>query len=165
MGGFTTIRLKDNSQANIDLHNSKLREFKLAETYSFYSIKNIKIEYNAFKKGEGAFPDHSFPKDKIKSFKDFRKYWSTKAIGQIWCPPFGVLRCDVYYSRMSIRNKRALGRYFMANIDAIKEVDGSSTTFFERCLTKRERQICREKGFPVGNERMDEVEGEIAVKS
>jgi hypothetical protein len=165
MGGFTTIRLKDNSQANIDLHNQKLREFKLAKKYYFYSIKNIKIEYEGFVKGEGVYPDHLFPKDKINSFKDFRKYWSTKAIGESFCPPFGVLRCDVYYSRMSERNKRALGRYFMANIDAIKEVNGSSTAFFERCFTKRERMKCREYGFDVGNEVADEVEGEITIKS
>jgi len=56
---------------------------------------------------------------------------------------------------MSQRNKRALGRYFMANIDTIAEVDGSSFTFFERCFTKRERMKCREYGFNVGNEVAD----------
>ncbi len=165
MGGYTTIRLKDNSQANIDLHNQKLLEFKLHKKYHFYSIKDIKFEYECFIKGDGVFPEHQFPKDKINSFKDFRKYWSTKAIGETFCPPFGVLRCDVYYSRMSERNKRALGRYFMANIGAIKKVDGSSTTFFERCFTKRERMKCREYGFEVGNEVADGVDGEINVKS
>jgi len=90
MGGFTTIRLKDNSQANIDLHNQKLREFNLAKKYSFYSIEDIEFEYEAFVKGNGVFPDHLFPKDKINSFNDFKKYWSTEALGESF---LSTLRC------------------------------------------------------------------------
>lgn len=165
MGGYTKIRLKDNSQANIDLHNQKLREFKVAKKYSFYSIKDIEFEYQAFVKGVGVFPDHLFPKDKIKSFKDFRKYWSTEALGEVFVPKFGTFTCDVYFGRMSKRAMRSFARYFMANIDAIAEVEGSSTTLFERAFTKRERMKCREYGFDVGNEVADRVEGEIAIKS
>lgn len=152
MGGWTAIRLKDTSRNNIDVHNAKLETFKVPKKYRFYSEKDIITEYEYFKIGVGAWDERFFPKDKILSYNDFKKYWSTKALGETFVPPFGTLTCDVYYQRMSMKAKRALGRYFMANIDAIKEVDGSTKTFFERCFTKAERQLCREMGFDVGVE-------------
>ena len=143
MGGWTAIRLKDTSRHNIDVHNAKLETLKVNKKYRFYSEYDTIVEYEFFKIGVGAWDERFFPKDKIKSYNDFKKYWSSEALGEVFVPNMGTLTLDVYFGRTPKKTMRKIGKYFMQNIDAIKEVDGSSWTFFERCFTKAERQICR----------------------
>lgn len=147
MGGFTEVKLKDCTQANIDKMNALLREYKVPKKYSFYSEKDVIFEYESFKKGLGIFPEHLFPKDKIHSYKDFTKYWSTKALGAIFVPPFGALTFDCYFGRTSKRAMRNMGRFIAENYREIHSTDGSFETFMERGMTRIERQIIAESAI------------------
>jgi len=135
MGGWTAIRLKDTSEFNIAVHNAKLETLKVDKRYHFYSERDVILQYEYFKLGQGVFPEHLFPKHKIKSYEDFKKYWSSDALGEVFVPNFGSLTLDVYFGRTPKKTMRKIGKYFMQNIDAIKAVDGSSWAFFERCFT------------------------------
>jgi len=139
MGGFTQIKLKDTSNKNIKHQNSLLREYGVKKSLTFYSIDDVKFEYESFTKGLGTFPNHMFPKDKINSFNDFKKYWNSEALGEVFCPKFGSLVFDCYFGRTSKNAMRKLGKYLAANHQHIKQAEGSFTTFMERGMTKIER--------------------------
>jgi hypothetical protein len=139
MGGFTLIRLKDASEANIQIQNAELRKLGVAKKYEFYSLDNVRFEYDSFLQGLGYFPEQQFPKDKIKSFQDFRQYWSPKALGETFCPHLGTLTFDCYFGRTGQKTMRAMGKYIVANHSLIKSVDGSFSTFMERGMTRAER--------------------------
>jgi hypothetical protein len=147
MGGFTTIQLKDISQGNIDTQNALLKECGVCKKYRFYSEKNVKEEYGYYLKGDGVYQEHLFPKDKINSYDDFKKYWNTESVGEVFVPKFGSLQLDCYYGRTSKRAMRGIGRYLGLNPKQIKKVNGSFSTFVERGMTKIERQIMFEYGF------------------
>ena len=147
MGGFTQVYLKDKSQRNILKQNQKLTEYNVAKRYRFYSEDDVKFEYDSFCKGLGAFPEFHFPKDKIKSYNDFKKYWNTKALGEIFCPTFGTLNFDCYFGRTSKRAMRNIGKYVANNIDEIEKTCGSFSTFIERGMTKEEQLLMNEKGL------------------
>jgi len=147
MGGFTQVYLKDCSYDNILKQNEKLKEYKVAKRYRFASEDDVKFEYNAFVKGLGVFPESQFPKDKIKSYNDFKKYWSTEALGEIFCPTFGTLNFDCYFGRTSKRAMRNMGKYIANNVDEIKKTNGSFSTFIERGMTKIEQALMKQKGL------------------
>lgn len=147
MGGKTQIRLKDVSQENIDKQNALLEECGVCKRYRFYSEKNVKAEYQYYLKGDGVYPEHLFPKDKINSYADFKKYWSSEALGEVFVPKFGTLQLDCYYGRTSKRALRNIGKYLGNNPREIKKVDGSFSTFAERGMVRIERQIMFEYGF------------------
>jgi hypothetical protein len=147
MGGFTTIQLKDVSQENIDAQNDLLKECGVSKKYRFYSENSILKEYEYYKKGDGVYPEHLFPTDKINSYSDFKKYWSTEALGEVFVPRIGSLQLDCYFGRTSKRAMRNIGKYLGLNPNQIKKVDGSFSTFAERGMTKLERQIMFEYGF------------------
>ena len=147
MGGFTECFLKDTSQKNIDKHNKLLAKAGIPEMYHFYSQKDTKKEYKYFLKGDGVFPEHQFPKDKIKSYKDFRKYWSTNAIGACICPKFGTLRFDCYFGRTPDDVMEKIGKYIAENISEFKGFDGSFGTFMERGMTDNQRKIVQQSGL------------------
>jgi hypothetical protein len=147
MGGFTQIKLRDCSQRNIDTQNARLELAGVPKMFRFYSEKDVIFEYEAFLIGKGVFSENQFPKDKINSLEDFKKYWSTKALGEMFVPPFGTLQFDCYFGRTSKRAMRNLGRYIALNIREFKEFDGSFSTFMERGMTAIERQIVDESGI------------------
>lgn len=152
MGGFTSITLKDKSIENIRKQNAKLKAIGVTKM-SFYSDDDIEKEWEAFKKFEGVFPEHSFPRDKIKTFNDFKRYWSTEALGEVFCPHTGSLTFDCYFGRTSKRQMNLLRKYlmgydndsFICNIHLIERVKGSFSTFVERGgFTKLEVRILEE---------------------
>ena len=99
MGGFTHIKLKDCSIQNIAAHNTKLAIHNVPKKYHFYSELDVIAEYEYFKATIGVFPEHSFPKDKINSLEDFKRYWSPKALGIVFVPESGMLTFDCYFGR------------------------------------------------------------------
>jgi hypothetical protein len=147
MGGFTNFKLKDVSEMNIMKHNAKLRVFKVPEKYRFYSVSDVLLQYEYFKIGDGAWPEAQFPKDKINSFEDFKKYWNPKALGVVFVPHFGQLTFDCYFGRTSKRAMRGIAKYLAENHRDIESAGGSYETFFERGMTKLERQIMKESAI------------------
>lgn len=139
MGGFTEIILKDVSEENIKIQNEILKNLKVPKKYRFYSIDDIILEYECFKNGNGAFPEHLFPKNKIKSFKDFQKFWNPKQCGLI--PKIGGLTFDCYFNRTGKMALRKIGKYVFQNIDCIDKISGSVKTFMERGMTKHEQEF------------------------
>ena len=81
MGGFTEFFLRDRTEENISKQNQILREYKVPKKFKFYSESDIELEYEYFKKEDGNYPGHLFPRDKINSYQDFKKYWSPEALG------------------------------------------------------------------------------------
>ena len=144
MGGFTQVFLNDASRKNNDRHNALLKLYNIPDIYRYYSEYNVIFEYESFKMGLGTFDERLFPKDKINNIEDFKQYWSTKALGDVFVPPYGTLQFDCYFGRTSKRAMRNMGRYIADNIKDIKCVSGSFETFAERGMTKLERQICTE---------------------
>lgn len=147
MGGFTTIQLKDISQENIDAVNAELREYGVRRDLHFYSEKDVLFEYESFKKGEGVWPEHMFPRDQINSLEDFKHYWSSDALGVVFVPRTGMLTFDCYFGRTSKNAMRKLGRWCASNVDKIESVSGSWSTFIERGCTRLERKIFDEYGL------------------
>lgn len=147
MGGFTQVFLKETNQANIDKHNAKLEVYGVPKKYRFYSEFDVRLEYEFFKVGEGEFPEDLFPRDEIKSFVDFKRYWSPSALGEVFVPHFGTLQFDCYFGRTSKRAMRAIGKYIADNHSDIDRVSGSFSTFMERGMTKLEREIINESGI------------------
>lgn len=141
MGGFTTILLKDCSEKNIHAHNARLQLCGVPKKYRFYSIQDIILEYEYFKAHEGVFPEDQFPRDKIHSLEDFRKYWSPRALGEVFCPKIGMLTFDCYFGRTSKRAMRNIAKYLVQNHTEIKETSGSFSTFLERGPTKEEAEL------------------------
>jgi hypothetical protein len=144
MGGFTEIYLRDKSEENIAKHNEKLKEYGVRKSLRFYSEADIKFEFDGFMKGTGYFPDDQFPKDKIKTINDFKKYWNPKSLGTCFCPNVGSLTFDCYFGRTSKNAMRKLGRYIADHHRDIEQTRGSFSTFMERGMTKLERQIISE---------------------
>lgn len=149
MGGFTEIFLRDKSIENIREQNKKLKAIGVTKM-SFYSDDDIKLEWEAFKNGEGVFSENFFPRDKIKTYSDFKKYWSPKALGSCFCPHTGSLNFDCYFGRTSKRQMKLL-RKFLMDIDTTKEIEkvsGSFSTFVERGgFTRLECQILKERNL------------------
>jgi hypothetical protein len=141
MGGWTKLQLKDTSEENIAKHNQMLVSAGVIKKYRFYSEEDVLNEFVYFKRGEGAFPENQFPKDKIKSFNDFKKHWNTKALGEVFCPPFGSLTFDCYYSRTSKRAMCNMKNYIINALllpenfmnTPFSYAEGSWSTFLERC--------------------------------
>lgn len=141
MGGFTKIQLIDCSQENIDNENKILDKLKLAKKYRFYSEKDVKFEYEGFINGDGVFPDDMFPRDKIRTYNDFKKYWSSEALGEVFVPNFGTLTFDCYFSRTSKRAMNIIGKYLLLRYNEISYTDGSYSTFVERSgLSKKNKE-------------------------
>lgn len=135
MGGFTTIKLKDTSIENIKNANAILDAKKVNKSYRFYSEEDVKEEYEYYKRGDGHYPEHQFPKDKIKSYKDFTKYWSTEALGEVFVPSFGTLTFDCYFGRTKQTTMDKIARFIYDNLELIGEVGGSYSTFIEDKIT------------------------------
>jgi hypothetical protein len=133
MGGFTQIRLHDCSEKNIAKQNKQLKEYKVARRYRFYSQKDVAEEYRYYLKGDGNYPDHLFPKHLIKNFNDFKRYWSPEALGEVFVPKFGTMNFDCYFGRTSKRAMHNIAKYLLCNSSKVKSVEGSYSTFVERC--------------------------------
>ena len=154
MGGFTEIFLRDKSIENIRKQNARLKAIGVTKM-RFYSDDDIQKEWEAFQNYEGVFPEHSFPRAKIKTFEDFKRYWSPQALGEVFCPQTGSLTFDCYFGRTSKRQMNLLRKYLMGydeslrcNINLIEKVKGSFSTFVERGkFTKLEIQLLKEKGL------------------
>lgn len=147
MGGFTEIYLKDKSAENIAKHNAKLKEYGVRKSIRFYSEDDIKFEFDGFMKGTGHFPNDQFPREKIKTIDDFKKYWNPKALGTTFCPYVGSLTFDCYFGRTSNNAMKKLGNYIADNYRDIERTRGSFTTFTERGMTKLQRQIIDESNI------------------
>lgn len=132
MGGFTVIYLKDRSEENIRKHNELLAKHRVPKRYRFYSMADVQFEYDGFCKGTGVFPEHMFPKSKIRSFEDFKKYWNPEAVGEVFVPYTGSMSFDCYFGRTSKNAMRNIGKYLLENHNDILAVSGSFTTFMER---------------------------------
>ena len=98
------------------------------------------LEYEAFCNKKGVFPDYLFPRHKIKSYKDFKKYWNSKKLGTVFVPEFGTLTFDCYFNRTSKRAMKNIAKYLLNNINQINSVSGSFSTFVERCGYGKEKQ-------------------------
>jgi hypothetical protein len=147
MGGFTKFQLKDTSEKNISKQNDLLKSYGVPKKYRFYSLEDVLFEYESFKLGAGYYPANLFPRDKIKSFEDFQKYWNSKAIGEVFVAPIGALVFDCYFGRTSKRAMRNIGRYLSDNHREIESASGSYETFFEDGMTRLERQIMKESNI------------------
>jgi ASC-1-like (ASCH) protein len=132
MGGFTKILLKDTSAENIQKQNEILAEEGVDEMYRFYSENDVLLQWEGFQENPEYFPDHLFPKDKINSYTTFKEYWNTEAIGEIYCPPFGMLTFDCYFNRMDQAQMYSVAAYLLKNPEQIAAVGGSYDTFVER---------------------------------
>jgi len=142
MGGFTTITLKDDSLINIISQNAKLELAGLRKGKRFYSEIDIILEYEAYKIGDGVFPeDRGFVYG--LTLDEFKPFWSSY---NCW-DKVGQLSFDCYFGRTSNRAMRMLGKYLGENADQIKSVSGSFSTFAERGMTELERTIMFERGF------------------
>lgn len=147
MGGFTVFYLKNTSEENIAKQNAKLTALGVPKKYRFYSEGDIMEEYEWFKKEDGVFPEHLFPRAKIHSYEQFKCYWNPKAVGEVFVPYVGSLTLDCYFGRTSKRAMRNIGKYLADNHREIKSMSGSYDTFMERGMTKLERQIISESGI------------------
>lgn len=154
MGGFTTLKLKDTSKENIDKHNQMLKDAKVRKALRFYSEDDVRFEYQAFINFEGAFPNDQFPREKIKSYEDFTKYWNTEALGECFCPEFGTLIFDCYYGRTSKNAMKCLKDYIINALLLVENTgktpfecaNGSWSTFLERCgASKLDLELINEK--------------------
>ena len=135
MGGFTAIFLKDRTERNIKLQNERLAECGVKKCYRFYSQANVRVEYEAYKSGKGYFPTYQFPTDQIKSLKDFKKFWNTKAVGDTFYPKFGSLTFDCYFGRMSQRQMKAVVKYMKIYVKDIHSVNGRFSSLLEKAAT------------------------------
>ena len=153
MGGFTEIFLRDKSIENIRKQNAELKKLGVTKM-SFYSDDNIMVEWNAYQNGEGVFPEHSFPRG-IKTFEEFKRYWSPEALGEVFCPQTGSLTFDCYFGRTSKRQMKLLRKYLTNfdenlnwNLNKIEKVKGSFSTFVERGgFTRLEIEALKEKNL------------------
>lgn len=145
MGGFTTIAIKKN--VDVEIENIKLDLLKVPKKLRYYTDRDIKFEYVAFTMGLGAFSEHQFPKDKINSLEDFRKYWSSEALGEVFCPKENTLTLDTYFGRTSDYAMKKLLKYVCDNVDNIDFVSGSFGTMVEKVATKKQEQLLLDKGI------------------
>ena len=147
MGGFTQIYLRDKSRNNIDKHNALLKLYKVPKKYRYQSEADVILQYEAFKINDGVWQPHLFPRDKIKSLSDFKNYWSSSALGDVFCPPNGTLQFDCYFGRTSNYAMRNIGRYISDHYKDIEKTQGSFCTFAERGMTKLEQQLLKENNL------------------
>lgn len=145
MGGFTQLKLKDTSKENIAKHNKMLDVAKVRKAIRFYSEDDVKLEYDCFVRGVGTFPENQFPKDKIKSYNDFTKYWNPKTLGEVFCPPFGTLQFDCYFGRTTNNTMKCIKNYIIDTLLLFENsgktpfdcAEGSWSTFLERCSASK----------------------------
>lgn len=148
MGGFTQIKLKDCSVENIAKQNQLLSEYKVAKKYRFHDLEKEQVEeYKWYLKRKGVFSEHLFPRDKINSLEDFKKYWSPESAGEVFIPPSGTLQFDCYFGRTSKNALHAMGRYVAANLEEFKSFGGSFATFMGRGMSKFERGLVNASGI------------------
>ncbi len=154
MGGFTKLVLKDKSVENIRKHNELLSKAKVRKGIRFYSDDDVRLEYDAFLNNEGVFPERSFPKDKIKTYNDFTKYWSSEALGEVFVPKFGTLTFDCYFGRTSDNAMKCLKNYIVDTLllneyfldSPFEYASGSWSTYLERCsASKLDLELINEK--------------------
>jgi len=150
MDGFTQIKLHDCSRANIDRQNARLEILKVPKKYRFSSEADTIAQYEWFIQGKGTFPEHMFPKDKINSYEDFKRYWNPKALGECFVPPDGTLQFDCYFGRTPESVMSKIGVYVAKNITEFKSFHGSFNTFMERGMTMEEREIVKKSGILKG---------------
>lgn len=140
MGGFTSLQLRNISQENIDEQNQNLNELGVAKRYRFYSERDVREEYDYYLKGDGIYPEHMFPSEKINSFEDFKKYWSPEALGEVFVPRNGMLTFDCYFGRTSKRAMHGIAQWVLIYGDSqLKETSGSYSTFVERSEYKTKK--------------------------
>jgi len=149
MGGFTKVVLENKTITNIRKQNEILKELGLAKKYRFYSEDDVRFEYEGFCNNDGSFPEHRFPRDEIKSYEDFKKYWNTNVLGEIFVPKFGTLTFDCYFGRTSQNAMRRIAKYVIENHLKIEYVSGSWTTFIERGMSKRQCKKLKELNIKV----------------
>jgi hypothetical protein len=133
MGGFTKIKLKDTSEDAIIAANCLLDLYKVSKKYRFYSRRATKEEYTHFLNNNGHYPEHMFPRNKIKSYEDFLKYWNPTVCGECFVPHFGTLTFDCYFSRTPAIQMKRIANFLLSNTSTIEKVGGSYETFVERC--------------------------------
>ena len=144
MGGFTQIILKNCSSENVAKQNELLKKYRIPKQYRFQDLaKDQEEEYKWFVRGKGEFPDHLFPKEKIKSLEDFRKFWSPDALGEVFVPSQGRLNFDCYFGRTPDKVMKALGKFITDNIKEIECTEGSFTTFMERSMDEQQIKKCK----------------------
>jgi len=145
MGGFTQIKLKNCSNENIEKQNKILASLKVPKIYRFAILeKQQESEYKYFLKNDGNFPEHLFPRDKIHSLEDFKKYWSPSALGECFVSPTGTLQFDCYFGRTSNSAMKKIGKYIAENVEQFKEFHGSFSTFMGRGMTEAQRKVVNE---------------------
>lgn len=148
MGGFTQIKLKNCSKDNILRQNTIMNIYNVPKQYRFYCLENEQIiEYEYYKRNMGSFPEHSFPRKEIQSLADFRKFWTPSALGEVFVPYSGYLQFDCYFGRTSKRAMRKIGKYIVENIEEFDFASGSFSTFMERGMTSKQRQIVEDYGL------------------
>ena len=147
MGGFTRVILKDKSRNSIDVNNARLEILKVPRKLRFYGETDVITEYESFKLGLGVFPESQFPSDKIHNIVQFKKYWNTDALGEVFCPNKGELTLDTYFGRTSDYSMKKLGDYIVKFVDDIERVSGSFGSLVEKVLTKKQTQILVDKGL------------------
>jgi len=145
MGGMTTLYLADRSAKNIAYHNQKLKEFGVAKCYRFYSEADIKIAYNEFISGKGVFREHLFPKAEINSYKDFKKFWSPVAVGEVFVPYIGSVTFDCYFDRMPKRAMYNMSCYIREHRHELLGYQGALSTLFEKAFS--DKQMLKVKYF------------------
>ena len=152
MGGFTKIQLLDTSQENIDKQNERLREYGLRKSLKFYSEKDIRKEWEFYQKDDPEarkkyYPEHLFPQN-ISSFEEFKKYWSTSHLGEVFVPPIGALTFDCYFGRTSKRAMHAIAHWIIwhGETEGIR-TSGSYSTFVERSGYKAKTNLKRLLAF------------------
>ena len=140
MGGFTKILLKDTSEDNIILMNCLLDRFKVSDKYRFYLRHNAREEYYHYIIGNGAYPAHMFPRDKINSYEGFLQYWNPEKCGDCFVRPFGMLTFDCYFNRTPAAQMKRLAHFLLENRETIAKVGGSFETFVERAGISKKSQ-------------------------
>lgn len=135
MGGFTKIQLKDTSQENIDNQNENLKQYGVPKRYRFYSEDDIRKEWEFYRNDPDRhvhYPPHLFPQD-LKSYDDFKKYWSSEAMGEVFVPPIGALTFDAYFGRTSKNAMHGIARWVLIHGETEGiSTSGSYSTFVER---------------------------------
>jgi len=153
MGGFTEIFLRDKSKENIAKHNQMLVDAKVKKSFRFYSMEDVELEYEAYKKGDGEFPGHLFPPFRIHSLTDFMKYWNPQALGSCFVPHIGSLTFDCYFGRTSDNAMKCIKNYIITALleapfgePVFEKVGGSWSTYLERCsASKLDLELINEK--------------------
>jgi len=133
MSGFTTIKLKDCSAENIEKQNNVLINCGVPKKYHFYSENDMYDEYIYFTTHKEQYKNFiKFP-EKIKTYNQFKLVWNTKKLTDFIVPEYGMLTFDCYFNRTSKRAMHNLAKYLLNNLDEIESINGSFSTFIEKC--------------------------------